>query len=151
MKNTTLAAGAASLFWAPVRAEEIHAANHANGIRRFAGLPGAKLESARVSLTRENLTAAIKGESYERDEMSPAFIRQPKSEGNAEASQTFRLAHAAEAEHAKLYAETLANLGKMTASRVFYVRPACRFTTPRPDLKRCPTCATPRECFEQIS
>jgi|SRR5215472_2871969 len=143
--------GAASLFRAAARAEEIHAANHANVIEKFGGLPKAKIDSAVVGSTRENLGAAVKGETYERDEMYPAFIRQAKTEGGAEAAQTFIFALAAEAEHAKLYAETLANLDELTASRVFYVCPTCGFTTAIPDFERCPTCATPKERFEQIS
>ena len=126
------------------RAEEIHAANHAAVIETFGGIPDAKVEIPAVKSTRENLAAAIKGETYERDEMYPAFIRQAKSDGASEAVRTFNFALAAEAEHAKLYAETLANLESMTASRVFYVCPTCGFTTSNPNFDRCPTCATPR-------
>jgi rubrerythrin len=142
---------AASLFRAAARAEEIHAANHANVIKKFGGLPSVKLDSSKVGSTRENLAAAIKGEAYERDEMYPAFIREAKSDGNSDAAQTFSFALAAEAAHAKLYAETLANLDTLTASSVFYVCPSCGFTTASPDFERCPTCATPKERFEQIS
>jgi rubrerythrin len=144
-------AGAASLFRAAARAEEIHAANHANVIKKFGGLPSTKLDSPMVGSTRENLAAAIKGETYERDEMYPAFIRQARSDGNSEAARTFSFALSAEAEHAKLYAEGLTSLEKMSASRVFYVCPTCGFTTATPEFERCPTCATPKELFEQIS
>ena len=144
-------AGAASLFRAAARAEEIHAANHAAVIEKFGGIPDAKLETPTVKSTRENLAAAIKGETYERDEMYPAFIRQAKSDGASQAVRTFRFALAAEAEHAKLYADTLDNLESMTASRVFFVCPTCGFTRSNPNFDRCPTCATPKERFEQVS
>ena len=144
-------AGAASLFRAAARAEEIHAANHAAVIEKFGGIPDAKVEIPAAKSTRENLAAAIKGETYERDEMYPAFIRQAKSDGASEAVRTFTFALAAEAEHAKLYADTLANLESMTASRVFYVCPTCGFTSLNPNFDRCPTCATPKERFEQVS
>ena len=143
--------GVASLFRAAARAEEIHAANHANVINKFGGRPSGKLESAMVGSTRENLAAAIKGETYERDEMYPAFVRQAQRDGNIEAIQTLSFALTAEAEHAKLYKDALANLEQMSASRVFYVCPTCGFTTASPDYERCPTCATPKERFEQIS
>ena len=143
--------GAASLFRAAARAEEIHAANHANVINKFGGRPSGKLESAIVGSTRENLAAAIKGETYERDEMYPAFVRQAQRDGNIEAVQTLSFALTAEAEHAKLYKDALANLEQMSASRVFYVCPTCGFTTASPEFERCPTCATPKERFEQIS
>jgi rubrerythrin len=143
--------GVASLFRAAARAEEIHAANHANVINKFGGRPRGKLESAMVGSTRENLAAAIKGETYERDEMYPAFVRQAQRDGNIEAIQTLSFALTAEAEHAKLYKDALANLEQMSASRVFYVCPTCGFTTASPEFERCPTCATPKERFEQIS
>jgi rubrerythrin len=108
------------------------------------------VERPTVKSTRENLAAAIKGETYERDEMYPGFIRQARSDGCGAAARTFSLALAAETEHAKLYTETLANLAHMTASRLFYVCPVCGFTTSNSAFDRCPTCATPKERFEQI-
>jgi rubrerythrin len=144
-------AGVASLFRAAARAEEIHAGNHAEVIKKFGGVPDAKLEDPVVKSTRENLEAAIKGEIYERDKMYPAFIRQAKSEANTEALRTLTFARAAEVEHAKLYAEALQDLESMKSSRVFYVCPVCGFTTPKPDFERCPTCTTPKERFEQVS
>jgi rubrerythrin len=144
-------AGAASLFRAAARAEEIHAGNHAAVIKKFGGVPDTKLQDPAVKSTRENLEAAIKGETYERDEMYPAFIRQAKAEDNPEALRTLTFARAAEAEHAKLYSEALQDLESMTDSRVFYVCPVCGFTMPNPDLENCPTCATPKEYFEQVS
>jgi len=144
-------AGVASLFRAAARAEEIHAGNHAEVIKMFGGVPDAKLEYPAVASTRENLAAAIKGETYERDEMYPAFIRQAKSEANTEALRTLTFARAAEVEHAKLYTEALQDLESMKVSQVFYVCPVCGFTTPEPVYERCPTCATPKERFEQVS
>lgn len=144
-------AGAASLFRAAARSEEIHANNHAVVIRKFGGVPDAKLETPDVKSTRENLKAAVKGETYERDEMYPAFIRQARSDTNADAVQTFRFARAAEVEHAKLYTAALKNLDNMRTSLVYYVCPVCGFTTSNPDFERCPTCATPKERFEQVS
>ena len=144
-------AGAASLFRAAARAEQIHAANHAAVIETFGGSPDAKLESPAVMSTSENLAAALKGETYERDEMYPSFIRQAKSDGASEALDTFYLALAAEVEHAKLYADALANLESMTVRRVFYVCPTCGFTSADPNVDPCPTCATPKERFEQVS
>lgn len=143
--------GVASLFRAAARAEEIHATNHAAVLRAFGGMPDAKIESAIVKSTRENLSAAIKGETYERDEMYPVFIRTADGEKAAEAVRTFQFALAAEAEHANLYADAMTNLAGLTTARVFYVCPVCGFTTAKADLERCPTCTTPKERFEQIS
>ena len=143
-------AGVASLFRAAARAEEIHAANHAVVIKKFGDEPEAKLEVPVVKSTKENLEAAIAGETYERDVMYPTFIRQAKSEANTAALQTLTFALAAEVEHANLYTEALRNLPSMTTSMVFYVCPVCGFTASKPDFQRCPTCATPKERFEQV-
>ncbi len=142
--------GAASLFRAAARAEEIHAANHAAVIKNFGGVPVAKLEDLVVRSTRENLEAALKGEAYERDVMYPEFLRQATSDASAEALRTFRLARAAEVEHARLYAAALEDLESMKSSQEFYVCPVCGFTTRNPDSEPCPTCATPKENFEKV-
>lgn len=142
-------AGVASLFRAAARAEEIHANNHAAVIRKSGGAAEAKLETPVVKSTRENLEAAIKGETFERDQMYPDFIRQ--AQANPEALQTFEFALAAEAEHARLYSDALENLESMTSRRTFYVCPVCGFTARNPEVDSCPTCATSEELFEQVS
>lgn len=143
--------GAASLFRAAARAEEIHAVNHAAVIKTFGGVPVAKLEDPGVKSTRENLETALQGETYERDVMYPEFIRQAKSETSSEALQTLTFARAAEVEHARLYAEALQDLESMKSSHTFYVCPVCGFTTEDPNSEPCPTCATPKESFETVT
>ena len=66
----------ASLFRAAAKAEEVHAANHAAVIKKMGGTAQAKIETPVVKSTKENLEAAIKGESYERDTMYPEFLKQ---------------------------------------------------------------------------
>ena len=93
----------ASLFRAAARAEEIHAANHAAVIKKLGGVPKADVQAPDVKSTKENLEAAIKGESYERDTMYPEFLAKARKEGQRDAIETFNFAKSAEAEHAKLY------------------------------------------------
>ena len=81
----------ASLFRAAAKAEEVHAANHAAVIKKMGGTPEAKIETPVVKSTKENLEAAIKGESYERDTMYPEFLKQARAEGNRDAVQTLQL------------------------------------------------------------
>ena len=64
----------ASLFRAAARAEAIHASNHAAVIKGMGADPQAKLELPEVKTTQENLEAAIKAETYERDVMYPGFL-----------------------------------------------------------------------------
>lgn len=144
-------AGVASLFRAAARAEQIHAANHAVVIRKLGGTPQAKVETPTPKSTRENVEAAIKGESYERDEMYPAFLKQARQDGSADAIQTLNYARNAEVEHAKLYAAALANMESMRSRSSWYVCPVCGYTTSRIDFERCPSSFTPASKYEKVN
>ena len=142
----------ASLFRAAARAEAIHFANHAEVIKKLGGTPTADIKPAEVKTTAENLKTAIAGESYERDTMYPDFIAEAKASNNIDAVKTFNFAKSAEAEHAKLYAEALANLEQWKAGpATFYVCPKCGFTTADANLVKCPVDFTPKEKFEAIN
>lgn len=141
---------AASLFRAAARAEAIHFANHAVVIKKLGGTPEADIKTPEVGSTVDNLKAAIAGETYERDTMYPQFIAEAKASGNTDAVMTFNFALSAEAEHAKLYTEALANLDKWKESSTFYVCPKCGYTTSDPKLEYCPVDRTPKEKFEAI-
>ena len=143
----------ASLFRAAAKAEEVHAANHSVVIKKLGGTPTAKIETPVVGPTRENLEAAIKGESYERDTMYPNFLRQARAEGNRDAVQTFNYAKTAEAEHAKLYSEVLNNLSNLKQSKAndYYVCTVCGYTTAREDFSKCPSCFSHKDKFEKVS
>ncbi len=143
----------ASLFRAAARAEGVHASNHAEIIKAMGAVPEAKLESPEVKSTRENLEAAIKGETYERDIMYPTFLQQATLDGNQAAMRSLQLAKTAEAEHAKLYTQSLKNLDKLKGSKsaVFFVCPTCGYTVSEMDFANCPSCFTPREDFEKVA
>lgn len=142
----------ASLFRAAARAEEIHAANHAEVIKKMGGTPTAKIEAPDVKSTKENLEAAIKGESYERDVMYPDFLKQARAERNKDAIQTFNYAKTAEAEHARLYTEALSKLATLKGAAVaYYVCSVCGYTTTKIDFAKCPSCFSPKEKYEKVS
>jgi rubrerythrin len=143
----------ASLFRAAAKAEEIHAANHATVIRKMGATPQAKIDTPEVKSTKENLEAAIKGETYERDTMYPEFLKQARAERNRDAVKTFNQARTAEIEHAKLYTNALANLAQLkgTKSKEFAVCPVCGFTAEKVDFAKCPSCFTPKENFLKVS
>lgn len=142
----------ASLFRAAARAEEHHARNHAEVIGKLGATPVAVIAVPPVKTTRENLQAAIEGETYERDVMYPNFIAKAKQDGETAAVSTFQLALAVEAEHAQLYAEALKNLETLRGGKPvsYYVCPFCGSTTPKADFDLCPVCSTPSEEFEEI-
>ena len=64
------------LFRAAARAESIHRESHKEAILALGGkVKDFKLDEVKVGTTAENLRAAIKGESYERDTMYPDFLK----------------------------------------------------------------------------
>jgi rubrerythrin len=142
----------ASLFRAAARAEEHHARNHAEVIVKLGATPKAIIETPAVKSTRENLEAAVRGETYERDVMYPNFIAKAQKDGEAEAAKTFQLAAAVEAEHAQLYTAALNNLEPLRGGEpaIYYVCPYCGSTTDKDGFDFCPVCSTPEDEFEEI-
>ncbi len=141
----------ASLFRAAAAAEAIHAASHARVLKGMGRSVQPDIVAPHVGSTRENLQAAIQGETYERDVMYPNFIRQAKVEGNRAANTSFEFALAAEAEHAKLYQDALDHLEQWRGTkRDFYVCETCGYTsTSAPE--RCPACKARRERFKVVN
>jgi rubrerythrin len=149
--------GAASLFRAAARAEQIHAANHARVIKQLGGEAKAEIHAAEVKTTLENLKAALGGEQYEIDTMYPGFLEEATARNNTAAIRTFHGALEAEKTHARLYGEAIALLvgGKkdtwIATAREFYVCPVCGYTSEtEEEHERCPVCNCPWERFEII-
>ena len=143
----------ASLFRAAAKAEEVHAVNHAAVIKNLGGTPEAKIETPVVRSTQENLEAAIKGESYERDIMYTEFLREARVDGNRDAVQTFNFAKTAETEHARLYSEALKNLStlKGSKSKDYFVCTVCGYMTAKMEFSKCPSCFTHKDKYEKVS
>lgn len=142
----------ASLFRAAARAEEIHASNHAAVIHTLGAEPQATIEATAVASTRENLSVAIAGETYERDQMYPAFIREARASKNSEAIRTFTYALKTEAEHARLYSEALKDLDQRRGkSRTYYVCGVCGYTTETLNFLRCLVCGVTKDKYTAIS
>ncbi len=131
---------AARLFRAAAQAESIHKENHKQAILALGGkVNDFKLDELKIGTTSENLQAAIKGESYERDTMYPEFLKQAKADDVREATRTFLYAQKAEAEHAKLYQQALDSLGQKQDAPI-YVCKVCGFTTSKLPDRNCPSC-----------
>jgi rubrerythrin len=143
----------ASLFRVAAKAEDVHAANHAAVIKKMGGTPQAKIDAPVVKSTKENLEAAIKGESYERDTMYPEFLKQARAEGYRDAVQTFNYAKTAEGEHAKLNTEALNNLPRLKGSKAkdYFVCTVCGYTTSKLGFSKCPSCFTHKDKYEKVS
>lgn len=142
----------ASLFRAAATAEKVHFQNHAKVIEDMGGVAQADILPVDVKSTRENLEAAISGESYERDTMYPEFIAEAKASGNKEALRSFNFAKAVEAQHADLYTEALNSLeDQKNGPKMFYVCSVCGTTFAAAPAGNCPICDNPKEQFLSVS
>ncbi len=139
----------ASLFRAASRSEGIHAKKHAAAITKLGAEPKAELAKPEVKGTKDNLEAALAGETYEKETMYPEFVKQAATEKNKAAVRTFRGAMAAEIEHAKLYKQALADLDAWKAAgKAFMVCDICGYTEMEsPALLKCPVCSAPKTKF----
>ena len=149
--------GAASLFRAAARAEEIHAKNHARVLRQLGAEAKCEIHAAEVKSTLENLKTALAGEQYEIDTMYPAFIAEAGESDIPVANRSFAWAMEAEKTHARLYAEAIELVEKgLTNSwagvtRDFYVCAACGYTTrTAKEQEHCPVCNLAFDKFEVI-
>ena len=140
-----------SLYRAASKSEGIHAAKHAEVIKKLGAEPKATIEKADVKSTKENLEASIKGETYEKENMYPSFIKKAEADKNTGAVMTFKGAMAAEVEHAKFYSQALKELDSWKESgKEFLVCQVCGFTSMDKNLKQCPVCSAPRSKFDVI-
>lgn len=142
----------AKLFRAASDAESIHRDTHKATILELGGtVDSFELEEVIVGTTADNLSAAIKGETYERDTMYPEFMAQAKKDNSRPAMLTLQYAMNAEKEHAKLYQDALDNLGH-NAPADYYVCQVCGMTLTEIPAKRCPSCRKPAdEVYKKIS
>ena len=125
----------ARLFRAAAAAETIHAHNHLRALRG-------------IKSTKENLMAAISGESYEFQKMYPRMIDDAKAEGQDYALRSFNLANEVEKVHALLYKKALEELGK-NVSTEYYVCSVCGYTAEGEAPDDCPVCRAKKRAFRK--
>ena len=127
---------AARLFRAAAEAETVHAHAHLDAM-------------GGVKSTRENLPAAIEGETAEFKRMYPKMIREAEEERQEEARVSFENANRVEAIHAGLYTKILDNLGKNEAV-TYYVCRVCGNTVENEPPDVCPVCGSPKRMFSPV-
>jgi rubrerythrin len=146
--------GAASLFRAAARAEQIHASNHARVIRSMGGAIDAEIRPFRVRSTMENLKAALGGEQHEIDSLYPSFLVHAASQLDTTAMRSFHWAIESEKSHARLYEDALAAMeqgpGWTKDQLNFYVCTLCGYTARTHEADNCPACNFVWERFEII-
>jgi len=126
----------AKLFRAAAEAETVHAHNH---LRELKG----------IKSTRENLEAAINGESYEFQKMYPVMIDEARKEGNKSAERSFHIANEVEKVHAGLYKKALDTLGK-NEEVDYYICKVCGYTAEKDAPDTCPVCGAKKVAFYRV-
>ena len=131
--------GIAKMFRAAAEAETIHALNH---LRAMEG----------IKSTRENVEAAIHGETYEFKTMYPEMIEIAEKEGHAQAKESFFFANEAEKMHAAMFERALMYVkeGKDAPVDTIYVCPVCGYTVEGSRPEKCKVCGTAGEKFIEV-
>jgi rubrerythrin len=141
----------AKLFRATSASEAIHRDNHKAAILDLGGkVETFELEAVTPGSTAENLQAAIKGESYERDTMYPEFLAVAEKDDARPAMRTLNFAMETEKAHAELYQAALDNLGKQGPVD-YYVCNVCGMTVTELPAKKCTVCRKSRDEYKKIS
>ena len=129
----------ARLFRAAAESETVHARAH---LRVMGG----------IGSTKENLEAAVSGESYEFTKMYPEFIKQAKAENNKGAEISFLNANEVEKIHYRLYQQALEALeaGEQLGDKPYFVCQVCGNTVLGEALEKCPICGAPWSKFKRV-
>jgi len=144
----------AKLFDAASKSEGIHAANH----RKVLESLGEKMEDFKpefeVKTTKENLQAAIEGETYETKTMYPQFLADAKTEKVEKATKSFTWAFDTELKHLTFYQKALIALESKTEKSLpfeYAVCPVCGNTYDYAKVdEKCAFCGTPKEKFLKV-
>ena len=126
----------AKLFRAAAEAETVHALNH---LKELGG----------IKSTKENLEAAIGGETYEFQNMYPQMIREAEEEGNKSALRSFTYANEVEKIHAALYKKATDSLGKNEETD-YHVCEVCGNTFEGEPPDKCPICGALKKSFKKV-
>ena len=130
----------ARLFRAIAYAEQVHATNHAR-------------ELGIIGNTKENLQSAFDGETFEIEEMYPAYDAIAKLQEESGAQRSINYAIEAEKIHASLYSMAQQKLeeGKDIEGKKVYICPVCGYTHYGDEPpEKCPVCGLPSEKFKEF-
>ncbi len=129
----------ARLFKAIAYAEYVHAKNHLNVL-------------GKVKKSKENLDSAIEGETYEVEEMYPAFKAVAELQKENSALKSFDWAYNAEKVHAKMYENAKVSIERNVDAEIgdIYICPVCGYTVEGEPPEKCPICGVKRETFKKF-
>lgn len=128
----------ARLFRAIAYAERVHAHKH---LRELAG----------IGETVENLDTAIGGETFEIDEMYPAYNEVAKLQKESGAQKSMHYALEAEKIHAQMYKKAKESVAKGEDIKLgkIFICPVCGHTAEEAP-ESCPVCGAKRDAFKEF-
>ena len=142
----------ARLFMATSDAEEVHATLHFKALKDekgdFSVTSGGGFG---LGTTSENLQGAINGETFEVNEMYPAYIAVAEMQNEKVALSAMKFAIEAEKVHAELYtkAKEAVDSGKDLEAKKIYICPVCGFISITGEEDNCPICKAKKELFKE--
>jgi len=144
----------ARLFRAIAHAETIHATNHFTELSDEVGpYLVASMAGFGQGSTSQNLEGAIEGETFEIEEMYPAYLETAKSQKERGAVLSFHYALSAEKTHAEMYqrAKDAVDEGRDLELGPVQVCEVCGWTAEGEIPDKCPICAATREKFRKFA
>ncbi|MBS7278430.1 MAG: rubrerythrin family protein [Candidatus Freyarchaeota archaeon] len=142
----------ARLFQATSFAEKVHAGNHYRIIKSKGEAVTFSGAIFGTTNTSEDLQAGIDGETFEVNEMYPAYIAVANLQGENAAAKSFEWALAAEKTHLVLYekAKKSVDQGKDASFGPINVCSVCGYTLEGEAPNKCPICNSPKEKFKSF-
>lgn len=141
----------ARLFNATSDAEQVHATLHFKALRDVPGdFAVTSMAGFGLSETSTNLQGAINGETFEFEEMYPAYIAVAEMQGETEAIKAYRFAVEAEKIHAVRFQEAkdAVDAGKdLEVSGGIYLCPVCGYIGLDTSEEICPLCGAKKSVF----
>jgi len=139
------------LFRAVSFAEQVHATSHFVVLKDVGGaFLVDSMAGFGLGRTAENLAGALEGETFEINEMYPAYIGVAELQGEANAKRSLTWAFETEKEHAKLFASAKEAVegGKDWDAKKLYVCKVCGYTHDGDAPDKCPLCGAPKVKIE---
>ena len=126
----------ARLFRANAYAEQVHATSHFKVLKK-------------LSTTYNNLSAGVEGETFEIEEMYPAYMAVAELQGESGAVRSTKWAREAEKVHAVMYAAAKTSVvdGKDAQVGKIHVCSVCGWTGEGDAPDNCPLCNAKKELF----
>lgn len=147
-------ANVARLFAAIAFAEQSHATGHFRAMKDVAGSFGVAAGGGfGLGATSDNLAGAIEGETFEIEEMYPAYLAVAKCQDESAAIQSMEYAIAAEKIHAEMYTRAKAAVdgGGDVQLGPIQICKTCGHTIEGDAPEVCPVCAAKKALFQEFA